>query len=159
MQISRQAAYFVDLEMQISWQYFVGLEVEISWQAQFFVDLEVQKFRGRQYFVDREMQIAWQAQFLLTLRFFVAGSTLWTLKCIFLVDPNTRRQPLSSIFLAHPVCFHWSRSSWPRRPDPATAFPNLILVQNEPPLVALSMPNAPSESLEKKLFSHFLRQS
>ena len=55
--------------------------------------------------------------------------------------PNTCRQPFSSIFLAHPVCFHWSRSSWPRRPDPATAFPNLILVENELPLVALTSSN------------------
>ena len=31
-----------------------------------------------------------------------------------------------------------------------TAFPNLILVQNEPPLVPLWVPNAASESLEKK---------
>ena len=38
-----------------------------------------------------------------------------------------------------------------RTPDPATAFPNLILVENEPPLVALSVPNAPSESLEKNI--------
>ena len=48
------------------------------------------------------------------------------------------------------VCCHWFRSSWPRTPGHATAIPNLILVQNEPPLVALSLPNAASESLEKK---------
>ena len=35
------------------------------------------------------------------------------------------------------VCVHLSRSSWPRTPGPATAFPNLILVQNKPPTVAL----------------------
>ena len=45
------------------------------------------------------------------------------------------------------VCFHLSRSSWPRTPGPATAFPNLILIQNEPPMVALWVPNAASESL------------
>ena len=50
------------------------------------------------------------------------------------------------------VCFHLSRSSWPRTPGPATAFPNLILVQNEPPMVALWVPNATSESLEKNKF-------
>ena len=50
------------------------------------------------------------------------------------------------------VSFHLSRSSWPRTPGPATAFPNLILVQNEPPMVALWVPNAASESLEKKKF-------
>ena len=35
---------------------------------------------------------------------------------------------------------------------PATAFPNLILLQNKPPMVALWLPNAASESLEKKKF-------
>ena len=42
--------FFVDLEVQISWQVqdFVGLGVQISWQAQDFVDLEV--------------QISWQVQ-------------------------------------------------------------------------------------------------
>ena len=35
-------------------------------------------------------------------------------------------------------------------PGPATAFPNLILIQNEPPMVALWVPNAASESPEKK---------
>ena len=50
------------------------------------------------------------------------------------------------------VCVHLSRSSWPRTPGPATAFPNLILVQNKPPMVALWLPNAASESLEKKKF-------
>ena len=44
----------------------------------------------------------------------------------------------------------------PRTPDPATAFPNLILVQNEPPLVALSMPNAASESLQKRSLFPFV---
>ena len=48
--------------------------------------------------------------------------------------------------------FYLSRSSWPRTPGPATAFPNLILVQNKPPMVALWLPNAASESLEKKKF-------
>ena len=38
------------------------------------------------------------------------------------------------------VCVHLSRSSWPRTPGPATAFPNLILLQNEPPMVALWLP-------------------
>ena len=35
--------YFVDVEVQISWQVqdFVGFGVQISWQAQYFVDLEV----------------------------------------------------------------------------------------------------------------------
>ena len=37
-------------------------------------------------------------------------------------------------------------------PGPATAFPNLILIQNEPPMVALWVPNAASESLEKNKF-------
>ena len=50
------------------------------------------------------------------------------------------------------VCVHLSRSSWPRTPGPATAFPNLILLQNKPPMVALWLPNAASESLEKKKF-------
>ena len=31
------------------------------------------------------------------------------------------------------VCFYLSRSSWPRRPGPATAFSNLSLLQNDPP--------------------------
>ena len=44
----------------------------------------------------------------------------------------------------------------PRTPDPATAFPNLILVQNEPPLVALSLPNAASESLQKRSLFPFV---
>ena len=35
-------------------------------------------------------------------------------------------------------------------PGPATAFPNLILIQNEPPMVTLWVPNAASESPEKK---------
>ena len=34
-------------------------------------------------------------------------------------------------------------------PGPATAFPNLILIQNEPPMVTLWVPNAASEFLEK----------
>ena len=38
-------------------------------------------------------------------------------------------------------------------PGPATAFPNLILIQNEPPMVALWVPNAASESLENKFVS------
>ena len=42
--------------------------------------------------------------------------------------------------------------SWRLWEGPRTAFPNLILVQNEPPMVALWMPNAASESLEKKKF-------
>ena len=37
-------------------------------------------------------------------------------------------------------------------PGPATAFPNLILLQNKPPMVPLWLPNAASESLEKKKF-------
>ena len=41
---------------------------------------------------------------------------------------------------------------WPRTPGPATAFPNLILLQNKPPMVPLWLPNAASESLEKKKF-------
>ena len=41
---------------------------------------------------------------------------------------------------------------WPRTPGPATAFPNLILLQNKPPMVPLWLPNATSESLEKKKF-------
>ena len=43
------------------------------------------------------------------------------------------------------VCVHLSRSSWPRTPGPATAFPNLILVQT---MVALWVPDAASESLD-----------
>ena len=39
--------------------------------------------------------------------------------------------------------FPFLRTSWPRTPAAATAFPHLILVQNEPLMVALSMPNAP----------------
>ena len=40
--------------------------------------------------------------------------------------------------------FHFLCQVWLRTPDPATAFPNLILVQNEPPLVALTEPRAHS---------------
>ena len=40
--------------------------------------------------------------------------------------------------------FHFLCKVWLRTPDPATAFPNLILVQNEPPLVALTEPRAHS---------------
>ena len=47
-------------------------------------------------------------------------------------------------------------NTWSRTPGPATAFPNLILVQNEPPMVALWVPNAASESLEKKKFVSIL---
>ena len=50
------------------------------------------------------------------------------------------------------LSFYLSRSSWPRTPGPATAFPNLILIQNQPPMVALWVPKAASESLEKKQF-------
>ena len=60
--------------------------------------------------------------------------------------PNAPSEPL----LKQELFFHFLRQSWPRTPDPAMAFPNLILVQNEPPLVALSMPNAPSGSLKNK---------
>ena len=102
MQISRQAAYFVDLEMQISWQYFVGFEVEISWQAQFFVDLEVQKFRGRQYFVDREMQIAWQAQFFVDLEVFCGRQYFVDLEMHFSCGPE---------HVPPTVVFHFSRAS------------------------------------------------
>ena len=50
------------------------------------------------------------------------------------------------------LSFYLSRSSWPRTPGPATAFPNLILIQNKPPMVALWVPKAASESLEKNKF-------
>ena len=48
------------------------------------------------------------------------------------------------------LSFYLSRSYWPRTPGPATAFPNLILIPNQPPMVALWVPKAASESLEKK---------
>ena len=57
--------------------------------------------------------------------------------------PNAASESLNKKF-----CVHLSRSSWPRTPGPATAFPNLILVQNEPRMVALWLPNAASESLD-----------
>ena len=44
-------------------------------------------------------------------------------------------------------------------PGPATAFPNLILIQNEPPMVALWVPNAASESPEKKQVCFYLSRS
>ena len=53
-------------------QYFVDLEVQISWQAQYFVDLEV--------------QILWQVRsnlWALKCKFCGRCSTLWALKCKF----------------------------------------------------------------------------
>ena len=74
-----------------------------------------------------------------------------------------------------PPCIHSSRDPLPRRPTlptlrplpprlPAISFATLfhqpLQDQNKPPLVAFSLPNAPSESLfKKKRFCHFLSQS
>ena len=67
--------------------------------------------------------------------------------------PNIPSESLEKFF------FHVLHKPWLRTPDPATAFPTLILIESEPPLVALLVPNAPSESLEKCvsfIFFHFL---
>ena len=45
-------------------QYFVDLEVQNSWQVQYFVELEMRIAWQVQYSVDLEVQVSWQASLL-----------------------------------------------------------------------------------------------